>query len=152
MLEFGKYNANPKGKKTGDCVVRALSVAMNKDYEVVMRDLFELGLKKGFTFNDQRTYEAYLLEHGWIKVPQPRKKDKSWYRISDLDQFVSNWQTTIVTTTGHVAAKVGNVIVDTFDCRQKFIGNYFINSNESPINILGNVQVNFAPTQSRRIL
>ena len=31
-MEFVNYNNNPKNKKTTDCVVRAISFALDKDY------------------------------------------------------------------------------------------------------------------------
>ena len=44
---FQYYNANPKNRITGDCVIRALCTAMGKPYETVYRELFEFSMKNG---------------------------------------------------------------------------------------------------------
>ena len=31
-MKFINYNANPKGRKTGDCVIRAIAFALNKSW------------------------------------------------------------------------------------------------------------------------
>lgn len=38
---FIYYNANPKGDKIGDCVVRAISLALNIDYNIIGKMLLE---------------------------------------------------------------------------------------------------------------
>ena len=46
---FKFYNANPKEKFTGDCVVRAICTALGKPYEEVYRELLELCLENGYS-------------------------------------------------------------------------------------------------------
>ena len=36
-MEFVNYNANPKNKKTGDCVIRALCTALEDSWEQVYK-------------------------------------------------------------------------------------------------------------------
>ena len=36
---FIQYNPNPEGKSTGDCVIRALTKALNKSWEQVYVEL-----------------------------------------------------------------------------------------------------------------
>ena len=38
-MEFIKYNNNPKQNKTNDCVIRSISLALNKSWEDVYKDL-----------------------------------------------------------------------------------------------------------------
>lgn len=49
MIGFELRNVNPKNKKTGDCVIRALTIATEQPYEVVRDELFELMKKTGYT-------------------------------------------------------------------------------------------------------
>ena len=42
---FHFYNANPKNKYTGDCVIRAISTALEQSWEQTIKELTELGIK-----------------------------------------------------------------------------------------------------------
>lgn len=152
MLEFGKYNANPKSKKTGDCVVRAISVATNQEYEKVMRDLFELGLSKGFIFNDQRTYEKYLESLGWIKHKQPRHANNKWYEVHEVEELINDFQTAIVSMHGHLSVVVAGTLVDTGDCRHSALSNYWTHPSEGPGNTVCKQDITFEPITKRRVL
>ena len=46
-MEFVELNNNPKKKKTTDCVLRAISLGMGKDYVETYRDMVEFSIKKG---------------------------------------------------------------------------------------------------------
>lgn len=74
-FRFHYYNANPRDVKTCDCVVRALSVAMEKPYEFIMKELLDLALETGFFLNDPPNYAEYLKRCGWTKHPQPTYLD-----------------------------------------------------------------------------
>ena len=150
MLEFGMYNANPKNKKTGDCVIRAISVATNQDYAVVMEDLFRLGMEKGFMINDQRTYEAYLTSRGWMKHPQPRHANNSWYKVRELDTLLPKHTTAIISTHGHVTVKVGNTLVDSFDCRGSAVGSYWTYVNETVDKPVAKTDIEFTTPKPRK--
>lgn len=45
MIKYVNYNANPKNRKTGDCVIRAIARATNQSWETVYAALCELGAK-----------------------------------------------------------------------------------------------------------
>ena len=47
---FHYYNANPKGKLTCDCVVRAICTAMDKPYNDTLKEMFYHG---EISFNDE---------------------------------------------------------------------------------------------------
>lgn len=125
MIGYEKRNVNPKNRKTGDCVVRAISVAADMGYEQVIRDLFERGLKKGYVFNDRRNYQAYLESLGFTKHPQPRKWDGRKYQVGEIDQLIQKNQVAIISMAHHLVGIVDSKIVDIWDCRDKCIGNYW---------------------------
>ena len=59
-----KYNANPKGWKTDDCVIRAIALATDKTWDQVFTDLNVIAFKKKRTFNDPCGYtsiKTYLI-------------------------------------------------------------------------------------------
>ena len=76
---FHYYNANPKNRKGGDCVVRAICTALDHPWEQTIRELTEVGIKNGFVLNDPHTYNKYLESKGCSKCPQPRKDDNKKY-------------------------------------------------------------------------
>jgi len=44
---FIEYNPNPQNKNIGDCVIRAVSKALDQSWEKSYRDLSDLGIKIG---------------------------------------------------------------------------------------------------------
>lgn len=77
-MYFENYNANPSNKKTGDCVIRALSKALDKRWDVVYMDLCELGFELKVMPNDDECYMEYLKSKGYnkqtIKVTKGSKR------------------------------------------------------------------------------
>lgn len=62
VFEF--YNANPKGKFGGDCVIRAISLATGVSWENTVLGLTHLGIQMGLVCNDKHTFEKYLQDNG----------------------------------------------------------------------------------------
>ena len=76
---FEYYNANPKNKKTTDCVIRAICTALDQTYEQTLRDLTELQIKTGYDMSENKCYGKYLESKGWKKHKQPKKDDNTKY-------------------------------------------------------------------------
>ena len=122
---YFNHNANPKKKKTGDCVIRALATFTGKDYEEVYRALFEISLKTGYILNDKRVYEKYAEQIGLVKHKQPRKLDGTKYLVGELPQ-IAYGQRAIVSLANHLTCIDENGrVIDIWDCRRKTIGNYW---------------------------
>ena len=49
------YNANAKNKFGSDCVVRAISTALNQSWEDTVREMTEVGISIGYVLNDTHT-------------------------------------------------------------------------------------------------
>ena len=135
MIKFEKRNVNPKGKKTGDCVIRALTVATGKKYEDIYRELFEISLKTGWILNEKRVEDKLLERYGFVKHKQPRKYDNTKYTIGEIDQITSGLyvdgkevKTVVIRCAHHLTVVVDNTLVDTWDCRYKCISNYYTKS------------------------
>jgi len=69
---FTYYNANDKSKIGGDCVVRAVALACSQSWEQTVREMTEMGIKKGLLLNDKKLYPKYLESKGFIQMPEPR--------------------------------------------------------------------------------
>jgi len=120
-------NENPKGKKTTDCVIRAITTATGKTYEEVARELLEWSLKTGFAFNDKRCYQKYLESLGFKKQKQVKKSSGKWYSISEIAEKIENG---LVHATSHLTCiKDGNVY-DTWDCSKKKAGMFYVREDQ----------------------
>ena len=65
-----KYNDGGwKGAKRGDCVIRAISIATERPYDLVFNELMDLAKEKQNLPNDKKVYKPYLEELGWTWVP-----------------------------------------------------------------------------------
>lgn len=57
---FTYYNANPKGKHTTDCVIRAICTALGQDYKETVMELTKLWLNSGYEMGEDRCFGKYL--------------------------------------------------------------------------------------------
>ena len=112
-----KYdNRNPKGLvTTGDCVYRALSGALGKDWCEVVRELAELACETGYCPNGDRNYCLYLERNGFKKHKQPRHSDNTKYTLSE---FMAEHKrgTFIVHLPHHLTLVKAGKCHDTWDC------------------------------------
>lgn len=61
------YNPNPEGKSTGDCVIRALTKALNKSWEQVYVELCLQGYILGDMPSSNSVWSSYLKHNGFKK-------------------------------------------------------------------------------------
>lgn len=87
---FHYYNANPKDKRTSDCVVRAIATATDKTWEEVLQGLTEIAIKYKLMPNDVKCYTRYLESLGFTKHKQPRKWDNTKYTGSDFCEMLGS--------------------------------------------------------------
>lgn len=74
---FKYHNANPKGRKTSDCVTRAVCTATQLPYHQVVMELAELQCKIGYDKTDAKLFGKYLESKGFTKHKQPRNDDNT---------------------------------------------------------------------------
>lgn len=132
-MEFRKENINPKGWKTGDCVVRALATATNRSWESTYLTLCDIGVKKCRMPNDKQTYEAFLKENGWVKQKMPVWYDafggKNRYTVAALaDEFPDKRM--VISVAHHLTFVDKGTLIDLWDCSSKSVGNYWIKENK----------------------
>ena len=124
---FHFYNANPKNRITGDCVIRALCTALEEPYEVIYKELFEFSLKCGYMLNDKKCYDKYLKAKGWVKYKQPRKEDNTKYTGKEFCERAREYENYIAKIGGHhIVAIVHGRVNDIWDSTDGCIGNYWM--------------------------
>ena len=60
-----EYNPNPLGLRVGDCVIRAISKALNQSWEKTYIDLCVQGFMMGDLPNSNAIFSAYLRHKGF---------------------------------------------------------------------------------------
>lgn len=131
---FHYFNANPKGRITTDCVIRALSTALEQDYNKTVMEMAEMQCKTGYDDGDKKLIELYLESKGWVKHPQPRKWDNKkftgeewcrelwqhYYGAKEYRRMVAN------IGGGHTVAIINFKVWDIWDSTDGCIGNYWV--------------------------
>ena len=125
---FHFHNANPKGKNAGDCVARAISVALNQSWEQTIREMTELGIREGLTFNEDRLIKKYLYDKGWIQMKEPRDCNNKKITVKEFIELRTNKEGTIIIKPGshHVSLIKDGVVWDTWDCTRKTMHIYWV--------------------------
>lgn len=126
-MKFIRYNANPKGKKTGDCVIRAICTALNKTWEDTYREMLEVAIKYGYAVSTKDNYTKYLKQLGYEKQKMPKRCTGKRYKIEEfIDELCDKNKTYIIDMANHVTVVSKNVLYDIWDCSNKSVCNYWI--------------------------
>jgi hypothetical protein len=117
---YSHYNPNPKGNRVGDCVVRAISKALNMSWEDTYIELTIQGYMMGDLLSSNGVWGAYIKGKGFMRgVVSGDCPD--CYTIEDFATENPDGVFVIGTGTHAVCVKDG-VIYDAWD-----------SSNEQPI-------------------
>lgn len=126
-MEYKNYNANPKQRKTGDCVIRAISVAFDQSWEDTYTDLFNTALKYCYAISCKDNFKKYLDIRGYKMHKMPVHEDGKKYTISDfIDTHGDTDKTYLILIRGHLTVVKQNVLYDTWNCSKKYMGNYWV--------------------------
>lgn len=118
-MNFKIYNRHPKGLKTTDCVVRAVSTALDIDYNVIRKDLNQK--KRNWGFDSYKTKDflyKYLEEYNRIIITVPKGKPR--IKGNDFTELFKEG-TYILKMLGHFSVCIDGVILDTWDCRYRSV-------------------------------
>ncbi len=120
---FIEFNANPRGITTGDCVIRAISKALDTDWEKVYMALTVKGLEKAMWGDTNAVWEKYLRENGFEQHVLP-DTCPDCYTIAD---FADDHRTGtfIVATGSHVVTVQDGNYFDSWDSGNLIPSYYF---------------------------
>lgn len=120
---FIEYNPNPRGINTGDCVIRAICKALDKEWEKVYMELTVKGLEKAMWGDTNAVWEKYLKEHGFEQIVIP-DTCPDCYTIADFadDHPIGTF---IVATGTHVVCVQDGNYFDTWDSGGQIPSYYF---------------------------
>ena len=117
------FNNNPKGLKIGDCVVRAISAALNQPWERTYIDLCIEGFMFSDMPNSNAIWASYLRSKGFKRSAIPDTCPDCY----TLSQFARDHPegTYIVCTGSHVACIKNGQLLDNWDSSEETVAYYF---------------------------
>lgn len=112
-MPFLKYNRHPKGLKVNDCMVRAISTALNKDYLETRRDLNRATKELGYGhYSDHDFIFDYLASYNRLIFKATPGQTRT--KLADFAKEHPNG-TYVVSVRKHVVAVVDGFILDSWD-------------------------------------
>ena len=141
---FHFYNANPKGRYTGDCRIRALATATGIDYNVIVMMLAIIQVETGYDQCANDGISILMDRLGWKKMRQPRKRNGKKYTGREFckvqqkllhdgylgveyeDGIVGSPRIFCNIGGNHEVAIVDGKVWDTWDSTDGCIGNYWV--------------------------
>ena len=82
-MGFIKYNSNPIHKRVGDCVIRAISVALDQDWDTTYTGIVLKGFEEKDMPSGNAIWGAYLKEKGFERNAIPADL-VGWYTVEDF--------------------------------------------------------------------
>lgn len=122
MSRWIKYNPNPRGSVVGDCTVRAISKAMNQDWDTTYAGLSSYGYALSDMPSANHVWGAYLRRNGFER----RLINDHGQDIYTVEDFCMENQdgTYILAIPGHVVCVKDGNYYDSWDSGQE-VPQYF---------------------------
>lgn len=115
MFQF--YNAEPSGKRLEDCVIRAISLALQLPYFEVVKMLDDNGNYYSCDDICLSCYEKLLSNFGFTKNDAQNKTVSEVAKYGDV---------VLIRIPGHLTCSIDGVIFDIWDCSDKIADCYWI--------------------------
>lgn len=121
------HNENPINNRVGDCVVRALSTALNQEWEKTYAELCIQGLMFCDLPSSNAVWGAYLAHKGYKRYTIPNACQ--CYTVEDFCE--EHPQGTYILGTGtHAVTIVNGIIHDVWDSSNETVIYYFAKEDE----------------------
>lgn len=112
-----KYNPNPTGRSVGDCSVRAISKALNIDWETAYAMICSNGYAMGDMPSSDSVWGAVLRQNGFYKQAIPNRCPDCYTVEEFCEDHPSG--TYVLGFGGHVATVVDGDLYDSWDSRKE---------------------------------
>ena len=124
-MAYINYNANPKERKIGDCVIRALSKATGKSWDEVYDELYIIGKKKKRMMNDPKVYKAFLEKENFTSSSARRNEYGKMITVEEFANNVDSDTMYIISTRKHLTIVFNGDIYDTWDTSSQRAGKFY---------------------------
>lgn len=104
---FIEYNKNPLNNYTDDCVIRAISAEMDRDWDDVWLDIMVLAFQKKCMMSSNNIWQEYLHNNGYVRYNIP-DTCPNCYTIKQFAEDFQNGSYILGTGTHVVYVKDGN--------------------------------------------
>lgn len=112
-MAFVYLNPNPLGKKTNDCVVRALCIVLNQSWDQTYSELSQIGFELCEPFNSDVIWWTYLKRKGFHREFVPNTcPDCYTVRQFCNEHPIGRY---VVKLSKHVVAVIDGDYLDTWD-------------------------------------
>lgn len=112
-MRWVKYNANPRGNRTIDCIVRAVALATGKSWDEAYTEIAAMGLAMKDMSNVNAVWGAVLRRNGFRRGVVP-DTCPDCYTVEDFARD-HNRGVFVLPLDGHVVTVVDGFYYDTFD-------------------------------------
>ena len=112
-MSFIKFNPNPTGKETGDCVVRAISIAEGITWDLAFQRLTEKAFREKDMPSINPVWTNYLIEQGYTLHGIPNTCPRC-YTVADF-AYDHPYGTYVLGTGTHAIAVIDGNYIDTWD-------------------------------------
>lgn len=112
---YQRYNPNPTGKHVGDCTVRAISKALDQDWDATYWGLAEEGALIKDMPSANAVWGSYLREHGFRRSMAP-----DGITVAEFADIYYHG-TYILALDKHVVCLQDGVIYDTWDSSSEVV-------------------------------
>ena len=117
-----EYNPNPFGLRVGDCVIRAISKALNQHWDKTYIDLCVQGLMMGDLASSNAVWSAYLKHKGFKRFTIQDCPD--CYTVEDFCQEHSNG-VYVIGTGSHAVCVCDGCYYDAWQSGREHVVYYF---------------------------
>lgn len=122
MSRWKRYNNNPAGRNVGDCAVRAVSVALDTDWETAFALIAENAFLMGDMPSSNAVWGSVLRQHGFKRAIIPNNCPECYTAEQFADDRPNG--TYVLGFGNHVATVKDGEIYDSWDSSQE-IPQYF---------------------------
>lgn len=119
-MPYKYYNKNPNGYHMPDCVIRAISTALDMDYDYVVKLLMENGKLYGCDMLNICCYDR-LLTHDF-QLPNYYGDGRTASEIAEDYPY----NILLLRMPQHLSCSIDGVIFDIWDCSNEIVTHYWI--------------------------
>ena len=110
---YKNVNLNPSGRRTDDCVIRALAMAFHRDWETIYDEIAKEGRKRHDMMNANHVWIGWLKDRGF-KMQTIPDICPNCYTLRDF--CIDHPEGTFIVGTGsHVVAVIDGDYYDSFN-------------------------------------
>lgn len=128
MSIWREFNNNPTGRRVGDCAVRAVSVALDIDWESAFALLAVNGFQMGDVVSADSVWGSVLRQHGFYRYAVPNTCPDC-YTATEFAQDHPRG-VYVLGFGGHTATLKNGVLYDSWDSSAEIPQFYWTNEKE----------------------